>query len=262
MGERTSLAEIYPPEIVEAFPTFEKAVSEFLEHYAGSVATLKTTPEDTARYAQSLQDLARIIAKGINQRKIDFTQLYWKVTKPAKEAGEIKGPLDTTQVGMIFGEHYYHILEKAPMRGNEPDFARSLLILLQRVPHKIDTGSEVHGVIKIKEDDPPELVAQAKGGLVPAQWGGIEVYLPLTDGIEFHVNDQTFKPKALVGLVTVLPGDKHHHTRVSEEKRLYGPARVVIFGAFGFSRAPKTEENFQVDAFREIPRYTQLNVDE
>ena len=112
--------------------------------------------------------------------------------------------------------------------------------------------------MKVKDNVPPELRVKARDGLVPADIGGVEIYIPLVDDIRFHVNDQIFQPKALGGLITILPGDNHHH--IKEEGN--GPVRVLILGGFGFSRAPKTEERFEVEAFADIPRFIPLEKNE
>jgi hypothetical protein len=97
-----------------------------------------------------------------------------------------------------------------------------------------DTGPEVHGLAQ---------------GL-----GGIEVYIPLTDGITFFINGVAYSPKALESLLTILPGDNHHHVKL--EKGV--PGRVLIVGGFGFSRGTKTDQETAVAAFNEIPRITVL----
>ena len=120
--------------------------------------------------------------------------------------------------------------------------ANNLILLLQRVPHGMDTGTEVHGIKEVK-----------KGKFVPTEIGGMEVYLPLVDDITFYVNEEVFEPKALEGFLTILPGDVHHH--IKEKGR--GPARVLIIGGCGFSRGVKTEDK-SFRRFEELPRYTPL----
>ena len=254
-AERQLLTDIYPPEIVEAFPTFGDEVAAFLERNAGKVATLETPAAEVENYAEELQALVRTVAAGLKDGQPDPVTLYLQATQPARKAGIIRSPQEGGQVGLILGKHRYHILERVGLEGEGvPAFARSLLLLLQRIPKGEDSGTEVHGVRKVKDDDPPELRAKAKHGLVPAEIGGVEVYLPLVDDIRFHVNKNVFQPKALEGLVTILPGDTHNHIK----KEGSGPVRLLLIGGFGFSRAPKTSENFEVEAVKEIPRFTHL----
>lgn len=238
MPERQPLTDFYPPEIATAFPTFENEVASFLERNSGTVVNFKTPAVQVEKYAQELQVLATTVASGIKNWKIDIVSLYLKATQPAREAGILR-PEDEGRVGLVLGKHRYHILE----REKQSIPASNILLLLQRVPYGEDTGAEVHGLKRIGDQ------------LVPDKnVGGIEVYLPLVDDVTFYVNDQIFKPRALEGLITVLPGDTHHHIKTKN----HGPVRVLIFGGFGFGYGIKTKENFEVSGFSQIPRFTLL----
>lgn len=120
-----------------------------------------------------------------------------------------------TEGDVIPGLHYYFALR----RGH-------VMVLQQRIPFGIDTQPEIHKT-------------------------GIEVYLPLTEGIDFFVNDMRFQPSSLAKVITILPGDLHHHIK----ERGTGPARVLIFGAFGFGKGVKTADtSFVVPEFADIHR--------
>lgn len=239
MSERQYLTEIYPEELHRVFPTLDKQIEEFLAVNGNKVVTIGTSTEEVRQCVEGLQTLAKTIATGISSGSIDPVSLYLQVTQPARAVGEVKVG-SPEQVGLIaFGKHRYHILEKV-----DDDTGRSLLLLLQRIPHGVDTGGEVHG---FKKSD-----GKGKEDLVPAESGGIEVYLPLVDGITFHVNNKVFQPKALGGLITILPGDNHHHSKDTG----IGPARVLILGGCGFGIGTKTDKNFEVAKFAGIPRLT------
>lgn len=238
MSERTSLDAIYPPEIIKTFPTFEKEVASFLEKNSGVIANLATPATQIEKYAQNLRALANVVASGIKNREIDISELYLKVTNPTRKVNSLP-PEIKDRVGIIPGIHRYHKLEKDAI----PDSGISLILLLQRVPKLVDTVTEVHGLRK------------EGGQLIPDKTAGIEVYIPLVDGITFYVNKDDFQPKALGGLVTILPGDSHHHIKTEGQ----GPARVLILGGFGFGYGVKTENNFQVPEFSNISRFTPIN---
>jgi len=253
MLEHQSLSEIYP-EFVKIFPTLEGEIDSFLEGSGKKVVTLNTPVEEVRQCVEEMQSIAATIAttivKGIRDGKIDPVSFFVDITKPAREVGEVKVG-SSKQVGlMTSGKNTYHILEKV---GNVK--GKNSLLLLQRVPYEVDTEGEVHGIKKVRRE---------KGeNLVPDNKGGIEIYLPLTNDITFYVNDQIFKPKALEGLVTILPGDNHHHIRRQGQgpkgpKGPKGPARVFILAGCGFIKGTKTDKRFEVSKFKEIPRFTPL----
>lgn len=235
--ERQPLTSIYPSEIIAAFPTFEEEVKAFLERNSGVVVNLETSTEEVERRARGLQELATTVARGIRERDIDIFTLFRGVVQPARRAGKIT-PKDEGQVGLSFGKHNYHILERDKMLVP----ANNLILLLQRVPYGVDTEAEVHGIKEVK-----------KGKFAPTEIGGIEVYLPLVDDITFYVNEEVFEPKALEGFLTILPGDVHHHIK----KKGSGPARVLIIGGCGFSRGVKTDDK-SFKRFKRIPRCVSL----
>jgi len=104
----------------------------------------------------------------------------------------------------------------------------------------MDTESEVHGITE---------------ELKPAPYGGIEVMLPLVDGIKFTVNDTQVTPKALGALITILPGDIHHHVKLTGDS----PAFVFISAGFDIKRGVKTDNSqFMVPGFANIKRVTEL----
>jgi hypothetical protein len=241
MTERQSLEAIYPEELQKVFPALEEQIEEFLARNGERVITLETPPDVVEQCAEELQELARTIASGISDGNTDPISLYLRTTQPARRVGKvvIGSP---EQVGLIaFGNHRYHILEKV-----EGPMERALLLLLQRIPHGVDTGGEVHGFKKADRTGDEDLV--------PAETGGIEVYLPLVDDITFHVNDKVFQPKALGGLVSILPGDNHHHSK----DKGHGPARVLILGGCGFGVGIKTDKSLEVPGFTTIPRFTTI----
>jgi hypothetical protein len=239
--ERQPLTSIYPPEIVAVFPTFEDEVKGFLETNKGVVVNLETPTEEVERCAKELQELATTVATGIKEREIDIFTLFRGIIQPARRGGIIR-PEDKGQVGLIFGRQNYHILERDKVLVPELLPANSLILLLQRVPYGKDTGAEIHGIKEVE-----------KGKFVPTEIGGIEIYLPLVDDITFYINEKEYKPKALEGILTILPGDVHHH--IKEKGK--GPARVLIIGGGGFSRGTKTE-NKSFRKFERISRYTSL----
>jgi len=237
MPERQDLTEIYPEELRRVFPTLEEKIEAFLAGNGKKVVTVETTTEEVKQCAEGLQTLAKTIATGISNGSIDPVSLYLQTTQPARAVGEVAVG-SPEQVGILaFGKHRYHILEKV-----EGPIGRSLLFLLQRIPHRVDTGAEVHGFKKVD--------VKGKEDFVPAESGGIEVYIPLVDGITFHVNNKVFQPKALGGLITILPGDNHHHSKDTG----IGPARVLILGGCGFGIGTKTDKNLEVAKFASIPK--------
>jgi hypothetical protein len=241
MSELQSLTEIYPKELTRVFPALEKQIDGFLKGNGQQVVTLNTPAEVVKQCAEKMKSLATTISEGIKNSGMDPVTLYLKTTQPARTMGTVEVG-SSEQVGLLAsGNHRYHILEKV-----DGPIGRNLLLLLQRIPYGMDTGSEVHGVKK------------AEGGgeenFVPDETGGIEVYLPLVDGITFHVNDQVFQPKALGGLVTILAGDNHRHIKDVG----HGPARVLIFGGCGFGMGTKTKESFEVPEFAKISRFTPI----
>lgn len=240
--EHQPLTDIYPKELVRVFPTLEKQIEAFLKGNGDLVVTLSTPANVVEQCAEEMRLLATTIADGIRNTEIDPVTLYRKVTQPARGIGivEVGSP---EQVGLIaFGNHRYHTLEKV-----DGPMGKSLLLLLQRIPHGVDTKGEVHGVKKVEEGK--------RKDFLPTETGGIEVYLPLVDGITFHVNNKVFQPRALEGLVTILPGDNHHHSKDTG----HGPTRVLILGGCGFGVGTKTDQSFEVPRFARIPRFSPLD---
>jgi hypothetical protein len=241
MSERQPLTKIYPEELARVFPTLGEQIEKFLEGNGKQIVTLDTPAKVVRQCAEEIQSLATTIVEGIREGGIDPVTLYLRTTQPARKVGKIAVG-SPEQVGLLaFGNHRYHILEKV-----SGSMEKSLLLLLQRIPHGVDTRSEVHGIKKAEEGEGEDFV--------PDEMGGIEVYLPLVDDITFHVNDQFFQPKALEGLVTILPGDNHHHVKDTGQ----GPTRVLILGGCGFGVGTKTEQSFEVSEFAEISRFTPL----
>jgi hypothetical protein len=121
----------------------------------------------------------------------------------------------------------YHVVHKTPSKDISMN---DLLIINQRLPSGVDTLEEVH-----KQ--------------------GMEIYLPLTEGTVFFVNSQVYDPKPLEALILVLPGDVHRHIRRNGAQ----PARVLIMGAFGFSRGEKVEPHYSTPrSFPSINRYIRI----
>lgn len=223
--QRASLSEIYTPELVAQFPGVEEKINDFLERYSGVVATPETSLKDVVKYSDALVGIAKVVADGLKFTKLPPEILFREVITPARKAG-----LVSISGG---GTHRYHVLEK-----EKPKPESDILFLLQRISKGTDTGPEYH-------------IA-----------GGIEVYLPLVDGIRFHVNDQVFEPKALEGVIKILPGDVHHHILPPEAKR-HGPVRVLIIGGFGFKRGIKippeqVEEKIAQAGYKGLKRFVKL----
>lgn len=101
------------------------------------------------------------------------------------------------------GKHRYIAL-----RIQTPDY----IMLLQRLTPGKDTGAEVHD-------------------------SGVEVFLPLTDGIKFIVDDEERTLDALEDIVVVKPGQVHHLISPKTGQ----PSRTLIIGGFGFGRGRKVE---------------------
>lgn len=66
---------------------------------------------------------------------------------------------------------------------------------------------------------------------------GMELYLPLTQGVVSFVNSHVYDPKPFGSLVLVLPGDIHRHISRNGKE----PARVLTMSDFGLTRGPKVE---------------------
>lgn len=229
--ERRQIKDIYPDLVGEYFPNLNNEVlvsydyiSQFRDETQTGVVDLQTDFKSTRDAAMELQFLARSIARGILKSGADPRDLYKMAISPAMRAGSLDLSPDT-QVGVRREGINYTVLERSRSGMSETGLpVYNLIAMLQRVPNGLSTHPEVH-------------------------FQGIEVYVPLVDGIEFHVNDRTYRPGALDKIITILPGDLHYHRR---EK---GPARVLIIGGFGFTRGTKTNEViYQVPGFREIPR--------
>ncbi|MCH7951503.1 hypothetical protein IH980_02095 [Patescibacteria group bacterium] len=233
--ERRLLERIYPPELVEAFPSFTAELEGFLERNAGVVVTAETSVAAMHNYARELVSLARTAAveveQFLGQEGGRVNELYRLATSPSRAVGEIV-PGDPSQVGVLISrkggeQRLYHKLDLS--RGKR---GYDFLMLLQRLPKGLDTEPEVHRA-------------------------GMEVYLPLTDGIEFHVNKSSVRPSALKKTVTILPGDVHHHILPSEAVG-HGPARTLIFGAYGFYRAEKVDAEDGYDDRGRIRRFQRI----
>lgn len=233
MIEQKSLSEIYLPELALVFPEFEEQILYFLRKYSEVLATPETESVKVREYALALAEIGKSIVEGIKLEKLSVKDLFKAVISPARAAGEFDRE---RKVGLAFGgkgKHRYHVLDREGVL-REP--RNDLLILLQRLPRGKDTGAEVH------------------------KKGGIEICLPVVDGIHFFVNDEVFKPKALSSLIVILPGDVHHHIKAGG----HGPARVLIIAGFGFSRGEKIEPDklkveIQKATFKEIPRLITLD---
>lgn len=241
---------IYPPELLKGFPRLSEQLATYhafvenLERTRGTAVVNLQTPRDVVEdCARKLQQVAKSMREGILTGSLNPESLYLLATKPAKSAGELKKLPPDRQVGIIPGKHYYFALKRERMSAADalPSHPPSyLLTLLQRVPFGMDTEPEIHGIT-------PDFN--------PAPYGGIEVYLPLVDGIDFFVNRGHIQPKTLETLVTVLPGDVHHHVKNTGT----GPARVLILGGFGFTYGVKTADTqFIVPGFDKIDRFTPL----
>lgn len=240
--------ENFYPELKDVFPSFTEALSDFLRRNHGKIANLSTPVSELAQDVKELQHLAVLLAEGIKNKKIDEKTLYLLATAPSREVGKVERS-DPRQVGILPGRHGYHLLDKErAIIGND------IILLNQRVPFGVDTGAEVHAVNKDEERN-----------LIPAKGGGIELYVPLTGDVTFYVNEKTYQPQALAGLVTVLPGDIHHHVKTVGQ----GPARVLIVSGFGFGKdAEKVKPNIPIQvkdfgnipvaSFSEIPRFIQI----
>jgi len=237
--QRASLSDIYTPELVAQFPGIEEKINEFLGRYSGKVATPETKLSKVAKYSDALVEIARVVANGlksIQRLQLPPALLFREAITPARKAG-VSEPRDMTQRVGIAGrrEKRYHVLDKDKKKPGEES---NILFLLQRISKGTDTGPEYHLT------------------------GGIEVYLPLVDGIRFHVNDQVFKPKALEGVIKILPGDVHHHILPPKAKR-HGPVRVLIIGGFGFKRGEKippkqVKKRIGEAKYQEINRFVKI----
>ncbi len=239
-SERIPIEELYP-DLKSSFPIFISKLPDFLTRNRRKQANLATSNKDVSLYVNELVSLATILAKEIKTAKIDPVSLYLSTTYPSKYPKN-----EQTGVGIRTNPYIqYFILDRDNTGqtlnedGSIPLKDSNLLMLLQRVSHGQDTIPEVHGIKKGKDI------------YTFTQHGGIEVYIPLTDNIEFSVNEKVYNPQALDGLITILPGDIHHHIKV----RGQGPARVLILGGFGFGRGTKVgkEGPFDVRGFGHIP---------
>lgn len=235
MTETLGIASLYSDELLSVFPTLQQKVDEFLNEYTGITATPETSDEQIKKYSAALVEIGTTIVEGINAGKLTERELFKAAIIPARE----KGKFVEGKVGIVAhggGKHRYHVLD----REQHPESTgRDLLFLLQRLPKGTDTQPEVH------------------------KMGGIEIYLPLVDGITFNINEEEYRPKALSALLTILPGDVHHHIKTEGQ----GPARVLIIGGFGFGvgykvPASELEEIVSYAKFPDIPRMVELDYNE
>lgn len=235
MTERLEVASLYSDELLDVFPTLEQKVKVFLEKYTSIVATPETPADLVREYSSALVDIGRSIAEGIKSGKLTERELFKAAITPAREAGKFERVIKG-KVGIVAhegGKQRYHVLDKEQHLGSS---GRDLLFLLQRLPKGLDTQPEVH------------------------RTGGIELYLPLVDGITFNINGVEYNPEALSPLLLVLPGDVHHHVKNEGQD----PARVLIIGGFGFGVGDKvpTEEVKETIAkagYPDIPRLVELD---
>lgn len=264
MSERVPLDQIYSEELKSIFPTLSQSVETFLQKYGTEIATVDTSPEKIAQWTEALQTLATEIARGLQKLSslgdtLSVTSALSEMLRPARKTGSV--PLGGNERFGILNKIMpsYHVLEKAETGGSSLlTHPRALLLLLQHLTPGIDTGAEIHGVKPFDENGPAEERIHMLHGLVRAQNAGIEVYLPLRDRdeITFFINNEVFKPKALHQLLTILPGDTHHHIQTKGT----GFSSVLILGGFGFSKGLKVKEgtSFVVPEFKNIPRLTEI----
>lgn len=240
-----TIDKIYSPDLLRHFPDLLGQLDEYYsfidnQHSLRSTTTinLETTAKTVQKCAKQLQAIAQVISDDIRSGHLNPEMLYRLSTGPARIAAKLGK--EENQIGIIPGEHHYFVLdrERTVHKNGHAYQANNILALLQRVPFGMDTGPEVHGIT---------------ADFQPAPYGGIEVYLPLVDGITFVVNGEKFHPRALEQLITILPGDVHHHIK-NEEK---GPARVLIIAGFHFTYGVKTADTqFIVPEFANIKRMT------
>ena len=220
------MREVYDAELGRVFPRCMNQIEGFLRKYSGEMATVKTPADKVSEYVRALRKLATVAATDLEfaiSQGHDITSLALLATRPARRARtfDSKG---SQQVGrMMETERIYYVLDRAG-RGGDYDF----LLLLQRLPGGVDTHPEVHKT-------------------------GIEVYLPLTGGIEFFVNKGHFRPVAVKTTIAILPGDIHHHINEGSD-----PAWALIVAGFGFGRGEKTQEQHGVDRFVTVKRFEPL----
>ena len=204
---------LYPESVQNTFPDLPHEVRDFLSIYSDSTATPEISDDNAIKYSSSLINILKIIAKRIKTKTISTQKLFRDTITPSHDMGEYqqgKSLIWTAKHGEN-NDHKYHILF-----GNSPD----LTLLLQRVPEGTDTKAEVHSQ-------------------------GIEIYLPLVDGVEFTINDNVYKPRALSEILIIYPGDVHHHIKPEVERKgkYKPPARVLILGGFGFKLGEKIPED-------------------
>jgi len=210
MTTRLEIASLYSDRLLDAFPTLEQQVTEFLRKYTGVVATPETSGNLILEYSSALVDIGLSIAEGIKSGRLTKNELFEAAITPVRDAGKLDRVIEG-KVGIVIhgeGKHRYHVLDKEQ---HPASTGRDLLFLLQRLPRGVDTQPEVH------------------------KTGGIEVYLPLVGGVTFYINRVEYQPEALSVLLIVLPGDVHHHVKNQGQ----GPARVLIIGGFGFGVGDK-----------------------
>jgi quercetin dioxygenase-like cupin family protein len=240
-NEAESLKEIYPG-IEKFFPGLSKSVDKFIEEHKDHVVTRETPPAVMREYTGDLVEIARMVAEGTKKgvEEIGEDQFFRWATLPARKGGitdegeAVKrvgvskwGGAEVTYRGTLpfhKGKKWrtsYFVLERV-LSGEK---GHVLMGLLQRVPKDKGTKPEVH-------------------------FQGAECFIALGPNIEFTVNDEVFKPEPLEEIITVLPGDTHHHTSIKT------PGRVLIIGVCGFrsGKKIKEKEDYHVEAFNEIPR--------
>jgi hypothetical protein len=235
MTTRLETASLYSRELLGVFPTLEHQVAEFLGKYTGMVATPETPANLIMEYSTALSKIGQTIAEGIKSGRLTENELFKAAITPARTAGKFDR-VTPGKVGIVVhggGKHRYHVLDKEQ---GPTSSGRDLLFLLQRLPKGVDTQPEVHTI------------------------GGIEIYLPLVDGITFYINREVYQLEALSALLIVLPGDVHHHVKNEGQ----GPARVLIIGGFGFGVGDKVppeevEETIDKAGHQDIPRLIKLD---
>ncbi len=198
------------------FPRYNDLLSNFLEKNKGVAVNKKSDEKEVKNLAGQLVGLMSYLATEIAK---------WPPRELFRQVILSNGASRLVHRHENGEELRYHVFHRTPQEDNLP---RDLLILNQRVPSGVDTLEEVHEQ-------------------------GMEIYLPLTEGTVFYVNDQVIDPKPLEKLVLVLPGDVHRHVKDKGRKGIE-PARVLIAGAFGFSRGEKVPPYYE-----NSNRFTSIN---
>jgi len=234
MIQRRELFEGYSQELKTTFKPFINEANEFVKRNQGKIATLYTPQQKMQGYVQDVIELGKALVSGIRSIGAgNYLSIYESALNPSREAFKredepiISGFSDYVGIeGPGFVRHRkirYHILEKVNFPNNGI-FPRTLLVMLQRVPSKVDTGHEIHGV-KIKND---MLIANE-------DIGGIEMYIPLQKDTSFWINGKRYSLEPLDGVI-VLPGDVHS---LGGER---WPSKNIIIMAFGAGLGEKVDE--------------------